>query len=268
MKRALKGVFNKLGYSVSRLDQSLAKNPYFQYEYGDEAFAVIECVKEYTMVPEINLLNLYEQAVYCEKYAVPGDFVECGVWKGGAVGVMAMANQKHGKATRNLRLFDAFDDICEPDPNIDGDTAFEHMKFLSNKDKSDFTGKLEPVKGVYDYLGGHGTIAICNELLVGKIGYDPKHLFYHEGWFEKTMKEYAKEIDQIAILRMDGDWYSSTKTILECLYDKVVSGGIVIIDDYGTYEGCKRAVDEFLIANNVKTFLSYSNFSCRYFLKP
>lgn len=267
MKRVLKSVIKKLGYKISKSDKTLNKNPFSKYEYGEEAYAAIKKVSKNTMVPEINLLTLYEQVVYCEKNQIPGDFVECGVWKGGAVGMMAIANQNHGVKSRDLRLFDAFDDICEPDPEVDGDKAFEHMLFLSNKKKSEFKGRIEPVKGVYNYLGGHGTIAICNELLVDKLRYNDKNIYYYKGWFEKTMKEYSEQITQIAILRLDGDWYSSTRTILECLFDKVVPGGVIIVDDYGTYDGCRKAVNEFMTERNIKTFLSYSDYSCRYFVK-
>jgi len=77
----------------------------------------------------------------------------------------------------------------------------------------------------------------------------------------------SKGIDNISILRLDGDWYESTKVCLDNLYDKVVDGGFIIIDDYGCYEGYKKAVDEFLRVRNINVFINYSSPACRYWIK-
>ena len=69
-------------------------------------------------------------------------------------------------------------------------------------------------------------------------------------------------------MRLDGDWYASTKVCLDCLYDKVVSGGFVIVDDYGYYEGCRKAVDEFIDKKRVEVFLSQIDYGCVYWIKP
>jgi O-methyltransferase len=266
VKRIIKKVLRKLGYKLMN-----SSNPELldlsRYEFYKDAMEASAITKNHTMLTEVNKVTLYEQVVYCEKNNIPGSFVECGVWKGGAVGIMALANLKYGQERRNMILFDAFDDICEPDPSIDGKKALEDVKMLLNKDDLKVTGKREPMKGIYDNLGGHGTIGICNDLLVNTIKYPKEKIVYFEGWFEDTMEENAKNVGEIAILRLDGDWYSSTKVCLENLFDKVVPGGVVIIDDYGFYEGCSKAVNEFLKKKNIKTFLSYSDYSCRYFIK-
>ncbi|HXI69239.1 MAG TPA: TylF/MycF/NovP-related O-methyltransferase [Verrucomicrobiae bacterium] len=82
-------------------------------------------------------------------------------------------------------------------------------------------------------------------MLTKEIGYDPGFLHFLKGWFQETMPKDSSQISQIAILRLDGDWYDSTRVCLEFLYDKVVPGGFVIIDNYGAYEGCRKAVAEF-----------------------
>lgn len=123
-----------------------------------------------------------------------------------------------------------------------------------------------PVKGIYDHMGGPGQLEDVKRFLEQEIGYDPEHLVYHKGWFQDTLP--AADISEIAVLRLDGDWYASTKVCLEHLHDKVVSGGFVIIDDYGCYDGCRKAVDEFLLAHEYKLFLNYVNKDCRYWIKP
>ncbi|MBL0026761.1 MAG: hypothetical protein IPO98_18030 [Saprospiraceae bacterium] len=170
------------------------------------------------MLTPLNLLTLFEQAVYCEKKNIEGAFVECGVWKGGAVGIMAKANLEYGNIRRQLHLFDAFDDICAPDADLDGDKAIEDMKkYSSLKDKTQMKGQLESLNGFYDFLGGHGTISACKDLLENDLKYPSEMIHYHKGWFQDTIPQDAKQIDKIAILRLDGDWYASIKTCLDYL---------------------------------------------------
>jgi len=160
--------------------------------------------------------------------------------------------------SRRLHLFDSFEGICEPDARIDGARA------ISEAGPAHAGGRLTPVPGIYDKLGGHGTLEECRHLLERAIGHPPRLLRYHRGWFQRTVP--AADIPKIAILRLDGDWYASTKVCLDYLLDSVVAGGFVIIDDYGTYEGCQRAVDETLARR--PAFLQHVDLGCRYFVKP
>lgn len=268
MKKLLKKLLSMVGLRIIKANNRTSNLSLFEgYDYATDGQKAIDVCSAFSMMPPVNLQTLFEQAVYCEKNDIEGDFVECGVWKGGAVGVMAMANMKFGKKRRNLHLFDAFDDLCEPNPKLDGQKALDDMQRLANKNESELSGALLPVKGVYDSFGGHGTINTCNNLLANTIGYTTQNIFYHKGWFQDTLPADTHKIDKIAILRLDGDWYESIKVCLDYLFDKVQKGGIVVIDDYGYYEGCTKAVDEFLYNKNIKTFLSYSNIGCRYFVK-
>ncbi|MFN8344546.1 MAG: TylF/MycF/NovP-related O-methyltransferase [Spirosomataceae bacterium] len=270
MKRILKKAFNTFGLDIVRLDRSgsgTQTDPQLNYEYNAEALESIRIIRPYTMVPYVNLVTLFELVKYCEENHIEGDYVECGVWKGGCVGLMALANLKYGRSTkRNLHLFDAFDDICEPDPVVDGKKAVEDIYFYTKR-KESLSGKLQPVKGFYDPLGGHGTVEGNRQLLEEIIGYPVENTFYHVGWFQDTLPGAKEKIQKIALLRLDGDWYESTKVCIQSLYDKVVPGGVIIVDDYGTYEGCKKAITEFIQEKELKVFLSYSNTDCRYWIK-
>lgn len=275
IKRSIKKVVDNLGYSINKksrgnpTDESLTQtNPFIGFDYAEEGFKAVQLTKGFSMLAPINLFTLYEQAVYCENKNIEGCFVECGVWKGGAVGIMAKANLDFGKTRREIHLFDAFDDICPPDANIDGEKAIKDAKeIMGLENEAEMRGQLDSVKGAYDKMGGHGTIDICNKLLVNIIKYPAEKIHYHKGWFQDTIPAKKSSISDIAILRLDGDWYDSIKVCLENLFDKVKKGGLIVIDDYGYYEGCTKAVDEFLELRNIKTFLSYSRVGCRYFLK-
>ncbi|HJW08688.1 MAG TPA: TylF/MycF/NovP-related O-methyltransferase, partial [Holophagaceae bacterium] len=168
---------------------------------------------------------------------------------------------------RDLHLFDAFTEICEPDEKVDGARAVAEVKTWT-RNQGGTEGRLKALTGIYDAFGGPGTLEENRTLLETTIGYDPDRIHYHQGWFQDTLPLDAGKIGPIALLRLDGDWYASTKVCLEHLYDHVVSSGIVIIDDYGTYEGCRKAVDEFIAARGLRIFLSHVDPDCRYWIKP
>lgn len=222
-----------------------------------------ELIKGYTMLSHTRLVSLAEQVAYCNFQNIAGSFVECGVWKGGAVALMAHVSKKSGNANRDLHLFDAFQDICPPDPQVDGYKAIKETQ----KYGSFIKGEQKPMVGIYDDFGGHGTVEACQAVIIGKVAYPQKHVHFHQGWFQDTVYDAAKSIGDIALLRLDGDWYESTKTCLNALYDNVVSGGFIIFDDYLTYEGCKRAVDEFMTENQLDNFLIRADSCCYYIIK-
>ena len=231
-----------------------------------ESDKMISIVRNNTMVSHAGLFSLYQQALFCEQQGITGDFVECGVWKGGSVGLMALVNLKHGSSRRHIHLFDSFEEICEPDEEVDGQRAVTEAMTWAKKGGA--KGRLVPLTGIYDQFGGPGTIQENENLLNDKIGYDSPYIHYHKGWFQHTLPEQHQDIGKIAILRIDADWYASTKICLDHLFDKVVSGGFVIIDDYGTYDGCKKAVDEFLAGLPKPLYLNHVNFDIRYLIAP
>ena len=223
----------------------------------------IKIVRPYTMLPAVRLASLYRQVVFCERHEITGCFVECGVWKGGAVALMALANLKHGHHRRDLHLFDAFQDICEPDEAVDGAVAVRETRKYS---KGRMTGRLTPLRGFYDRFGGAGSVSQNRELLERRVGYDAAYLHYHQGWFQETLPRGASDVGEIAILRLDSDWYASTKVCLNSLGPKVVRGGFFIVDDFGTYEGCRRAVEEWIATANARVFLVPTDSSCWFWM--
>ncbi|MCF6351474.1 MAG: TylF/MycF family methyltransferase [Cyclobacteriaceae bacterium] len=249
IKRSLLKLFSLFGYSVIRKqDRNLGLEPRIEKE-----------VLDHTMVTLPALRNIIETTQYILDNAIGGSFVECGVWKGGSVALMAYVLKK-GSDYRPIHLFDAFDDICEPDAAVDGERAI-----LEVGGKHNATGKLNALKGIYDVKGGHGDELKVQNLLTNSIGYPLEKLVFHKGWFQDTVP--MNTIDKIALLRLDGDWYASTKVCLEHLYDKVVDGGVIIIDDYYTYEGCSKAVNEFWNLKKFKPFTIKVSNDCLFWIK-
>jgi len=153
---------------------------------------------------------------------IPGAVVECGVWKGGMAAGMAEVAGKD----RPFYLFDSFEGL-PPAQEIDGTKAKEwqanrHLPSHHNNSSADIHFSQEAMK-----LAGVKNCTIT------------------KGWFEQTLPNFRAE-EGIAILRLDGDWYESTLTCLTYLYPQVNRGGVVIIDDYYAFEGCARAVHDYL----------------------
>ena len=179
MNRFIKKFVNTIGFDIRRhrlpREANLNIDEQLGYELEAEATECIHIVKDNTMLSKRRLVTLFQQVVYCEEYEIPGSFVECGVWKGGATGMMALANLRQGRQRRHLHLFDAFQDICEPDAAVDGARALQEVReFTGNDGHSE--GKLQPVSGIYDRFGGPGTLEENQQLLEKTIGY-PKSFF-------------------------------------------------------------------------------------------
>jgi hypothetical protein len=160
---------------------------------------------------------------------IDGSLVECGVWKGGSTALMALAAKSSG-SRREIHLFDSFEGLPEPQP-VDGKDAISYSSGKSS-------GKMIPI-GKCD--------ASLEEVrrFLKRRSIDEDILHFHIGWFKDTVPEAAAGIDKIALLRLDGDWFESTKICLEHLYPKLVLGGVIILDDYFFWKGCRLATDEY-----------------------
>jgi O-methyltransferase len=217
------------------------------------AARLFKTVEPYTMVGLPRLLNAFELARCVETSDMRGAIVECGVFKGGCVGLMAKVSADAG-AKRKVWLFDSFEGLPQPTA-LDGAMAEEYSD-------SPTSGELVAIDRCV------GLLETVEELLFDKLQLRRENIVIRKGWFQDTLPAAKDEIGEIAILRLDGDWYESTKVCLENLYDRVVAGGFVIIDDYGYWEGCKRATDEFLANRGLSVRLAPIDSSGVFFVKP
>ena len=225
-----------------------------------DAIWAISRVLPNTMLPMPRLFDLFNIVKRINGEAVPGSLVECGVWSGGSVGLIALANRMHPGPRRILHLFDSFEGL--PQPTVDD--AKVYVDYVSSQKKQDATdaGTLGPIGACVG-----GSQAAVEEFLVKRLGIVKDGLEFHVGWFQDTIPECRDSIGKIALLRLDGDWYELTKVCIDNLYDNVVPGGFVIIDDYGTFEGCKKAIDEFFDGRRRHPQFEYSDSGCIYFRK-
>jgi hypothetical protein len=238
-----KRLMGTAGYRIQKVRQPAkkAKKPKaFPRYYDDEARAVIRAVRPWTMTSNEKLFALVVAVRYVVDHGIPGDVVECGVWRGGSMQAIARVLAAHGATDRELHLFDTFEGMPPPteeDIQRGGPTAEE---LLRTKPR---TAWVWAIADLDDVRAG-----------MEQVDYPAERVHYHPGLVEETIPGAAPE--QIALLRLDTDWYSSTKHELEHLYDRVPSGGVVIIDDYDYWEGSRKAVDEFIAATGARLLLA------------
>jgi O-methyltransferase len=185
---------------------------------ADHARCLLTAPTEYRLFRKYGAWSMIPRRRFIENLRLvstvtaPGELVECGCWRGGMSGAMAEA-----LPGRTSWLFDSFEGL-PPARDIDGLEALAFSRDLSAPD------------------------AVAAEAM-RRSG---QRFEIMKGWFEETVPKFAATATPIAVLRLDGDWYDSTMICLEELFPLVVSGGLVIIDDYGDWEGCTRAVHDYL----------------------
>ena len=212
-------------------------------------------IMPYTLVGIGGLEATYQAATDLNRRHIPGDFVELGVARGGCAALMGITlfdSYMPDRHDRKLWLFDSYEGL--PDPTEED--------FSSSWDRS--TGDhVRPLpKG-----SCLGTLEEVKRLMFQIMNFPEDKLVFIKGWFQDTIPQTIMKIDKIALLRIDGDWYESTKCCLEGLYDKVVPGGAVIIDDYESCYGCKKAVDEFISDRCITTNVELDGRGGCYFTK-
>lgn len=207
---------------------------------------VIDKVKDFTMTSPERIVSLIRAVDYIKANNIQGDIVECGVWKGGSImAILHTLKFNKDNNLRNIFLYDTFEGMTEP-TDVD-------FSFKGNSAKEIFKDKL-----------GNWCLSSLDEVKknISSVGYPSDNIFYVKGKVEDTIPT-VRVPKSIALLRLDTDWYESTLHELEYLFPKLVQGGIIIIDDYGHWSGCKKAVDEYLEKNNISLFLSRVDYTCR-----
>jgi len=218
----------------AELEKSLAELTAWRHsrhnDMTDEDRDLIKLARPYTMTSWDKLTALVLAVRHVGLHVPEGDFVECGVWRGGSVHAIARTLMSVGVTDRDIYLFDTFSGMTEPtDRDVDenGRTAAERLATSSKK------ARIWALASREDVEAGLATL-----------DYPQERFHLVEGPVEDTIPAQAPA--SIAMLRLDTDWYESTHHELIHLYDRLVSGGVLIIDDYGSWQGSRQATDEFL----------------------
>ena len=205
----------------------------------------MRAVRPYTMTSDERLFALIEAVRFITRSKVPGAIVECGVWRGGSMMAAARTLLSLGDTSRELYLFDTFAGMTDPgaeDVTVTGEAAGDY--FRENWCYSPLEAVREAVLGV---------------------GYDGQKIHFVRGDVEDTIPDQAPE--EIALLRLDTDWYASTRHEMVHLFPRLASGGVLIVDDYGHWQGARQAVDEYLAERDTPLLLARIDYSGRIALK-
>lgn len=208
----------------------------------DDFWDIAGVVWDYTELPVLALHNLYRAARYLVAAKIEGEFMECGVYLGGSIMAAELVLARHEGTSRNVYALDTFSGFVARNAEFDIDQE---------------TGAVAcvPAAGL-DFSEG----ASAN---MRSVGYP--HLRIVKGDVLETIP--TLDVDRIALLRLDTDTYETTKFELESLYDRVVQGGVIIVDDYGYTVGCRKAVDDFL-ATRAPVLMQRINKNVRSWIKP
>jgi len=214
-------------------------------DISDEESAIIKKVEPFTMTNPERIVSLLRAVDYVESNDIKGSFVECGVWKGGSVmaSILKLKNLKN--LDRDIYLYDTFEGMTEPT---------EVDKSFKNESANDIFVEKQDDLWCYSSLG-----EVKDNLSTLK--YPDNKLHFVEGKVEDTIPGTIPR--DIAILRLDTDWYESTIHELNHLYPRLVKGGVIIIDDYGHWQGCRKAVDEYVEQHNIRLLLNRVDYTCR-----
>lgn len=193
---------------------------------------ILDVVSPYSMVHETGIVFTMAAVVYAVKNNLPGALLECGTWRGGcSIAMLLVQRELFGKVLKPVYMLDSFEGLPTVD-HRDGPLAAEWQagadqeKFLDNCKAAQH--ELENLLEQHQFQEGDYKLV--------------------RGWFKNTVPDVATELSEqgIAVLRLDGDWYASTDVSLRYLCPITCEGGVVIVDDYYAWDGCARALHDYL----------------------
>ncbi len=212
---------------------------------------IIERTRGVTMTTWPRIAALVDAVRHCHRRGIEGAFVECGVWRGGSALAMILALQQLGAEDRDVCLYDTFTGMTEPG---------EHDTSPYGGSPTDLTAASGSEAWRLIFGPQSFSEAGVRDLLTAT-GYPPERLRLVAGPVESTIPDQAPE--RISLLRLDTDWYESTRHELAHLYPRLQQGGVLIIDDYGHWQGARRAVDEYFDSAADRPLLSRIDYTAR-----
>lgn len=248
MKLFVKKILRNIGYEIKKADSTLSISG-IPIDMTEPDFTNIynKC-KQFSTCSVEPMYSLFKSIEYIVKNNIPGDFVECGVYKGGSAMLMALTLIHFKHTDRKIYLYDTFEGMSEPTEN-DVDFSGNSAKKLLNKSERE-----------KDIIWCYGPLDEVKKNMLST-GYDSEKIIFTKGKVEDTIPFVLP--NSISILRLDTDWYESTKHELVHLFPLLVKKGVLIIDDYGHWEGARKAVDEYFESHQDKMLLNRIDYTVR-----
>jgi O-methyltransferase len=240
------------GERVGPDNQEPARKQSFPVDFTEADVEICRRVGPHTMTTPPRIYALIRAVDYVVARDISGALAECGVWRGGSMMAVALTLLRHGVADRDLYLFDTYAGMTPP-TEADVKPSGERAADLLARESSD--SDVWAIAGIDE----------VREAVLG-IGYPEERVHFVQGPVEETIPGNAP--DDIALLRLDTDWYESTKHELVHLYPRLTPGGVLILDDYGYWQGARRAADEYFGEHDEPLLLNRIDHTARIALKP
>jgi O-methyltransferase len=239
MKALIKKILQKYNYDIIRTNRGWR----IPHDFEKLHRKIFNEVVTHTMTSPERIYSLVEAVNYIEKNHIEGDIVECGVWRGGSMMAVAEILKKHNSFSRQLYLYDTFEGMPEPTEKLDITIHGQDAASLLKQDDNKETNPVWAFSTLDTVRNGMSTT-----------GYPANKITYVKGKVEETIPGIIPR--EIAILRLDTDWYESTRHELIHLFPLLTMGGVLILDDYGHWQGARKAVDEYFEKNNTRILLN------------
>jgi hypothetical protein len=224
----------------------------------DEDREIVRQALPYTMTSPARMLAVIDAVRYCTARAIPGAFAECGVWRGGSVLAMILTLQALGVEDRDIYLYDTFEGMTAPGPEDVSDLEGPALDVWDQAQR-------ENQRPWNEVFGPEAFNQDSVRSLLGGTGFPTERLHLVAGPVEDTLPGRAP--DELALLRLDTDWYASTRHELEHLFPRLRAGGALIVDDYGHWRGARQAVDEYFSSVHPPLLLSRIDYTGRIAVK-
>ncbi len=241
INKIVRSTLQKFGYDIIKKTEEVETD-----RTTAEFKEIYQKVRPYTMTSIDRIWSLHNAIKYVHKNKIEGDIVECGVWRGGSSMVSALTLLKHADVQRNIYMYDTYEGMSEPtgeDVSVHGDTGEDTWKGI-NQCFADFED-------------------VSNNIY--STDYPKEKIKMIKGKVEDTIPSDIPQ--QISLLRLDTDWYESTYHELVHLFPRLVKGGVIIIDDYGHWQGARKAVDQYFEENNIPILLNWIDYTGRIAIK-
>jgi hypothetical protein len=254
MKKLIKKIIKLFGYEIISNNDWLRKNENYIAEISKNESAILNNIKDYTMTSIPSQWSLIQSINHVIRNNVEGSFVECGIFRGGNIILMSKLLEKH-KVEKNIFAYDTFEGMPLPgedDLDLRGNSSIDKFLELKNYEKE---GSQWCYCNIQD---------VKSNIKKFNINY-LKNINFIKGKVEETLLDVKNLPKKISLLRLDTDFYSSTKIELNILFPLLEKNGILIVDDYGHFMGAKKAVDEFFYEK--KAWFHRVDYSTRLLIK-
>jgi O-methyltransferase len=225
------------------------------FDLEAEFLRLFDSCRAETMTSLERMYALYQAVCHVVECGIPGDLAECGVWRGGSVMLMALTLMARGRTDRTIWLYDTFDGVSAPtDVDVQEMSGRKASEILAARERS----QEDPFWGI--------AARPLVESNLRRTGYPMDRFRIIEGDVLTTLS--AEAPAHLAVLRLDTDWYQSTRHELEQLYPRLSPGGVLIVDDYGYWRGARKATDEYFQTVNARPLLNRIDYTGRIGVKP